>query len=96
MRQRWLSICRRFERTYGIHSQIFRVYEELDHESMKMKATFPFETPGTNYPTKRRKTKNFLILYDKVNLVARKAFCLDVDRSVTEHSVVSIFFGAKL
>ena len=55
MLQRWLSSSRRFERTYGIHSQMFRVREELDHERMKMKATFSFETLGTNYPTKGRR-----------------------------------------
>jgi hypothetical protein len=32
---------------------MFRVREELDHEPMKMEATFSFETPRTNYPKKR-------------------------------------------
>ena len=30
----------RFERTYRVHFQMFRVREELDHEPMKMKLTF--------------------------------------------------------
>jgi len=66
MLQRWLISCRRFERTYGIHSQMLLDREELDHAPMKMETKFSFEMPGTNCPTKRRhipetgKPKTFL------------------------------------
>jgi len=45
MLQRWLSSCRRFERTYGIHSQMLLDREELDHAPMKMETKFSFEMP---------------------------------------------------
>jgi len=83
----------RFERNYGVHSQMFRIHED-EGEIFIRNARNQLPNEAASHPRKR-KTKNVLVWHDKENFVAKKAFCLHMVTRMTEHPVVSTFCGAK-